>query len=418
MKKIIISNGYGNFPIRFIAEGLYKKGFKVIFLTGIYPYDKLVKTIKILKLDKFEQIQRLLARKISLPDKYIHSFYLSEIFFLIGRRIYNHFEIFKKIYKFMDYYAAKFYQISAHNLLKKLPKDHKYIYLCRCGYGGNSLRDIKNINTFVEHQNVHPKMLKTAILSKGIISKNSKYTDEVDGMFIHMKEDLDKAKNILIAGNQAYYSNKLYFKNKNKNCYKIQQIIPKNYLKYSKNKKIKKKYLKNSRLKVCYLGNFSERKGAEVLLEIMKKFNNKKIELNIIINGYDLKYKYELFKIIKKRKINLLYKAKFKTIAKKLVENHIFLFPSYSEGVARSILEALACGNYLMISKIFTEFSNKNIGVTFLDQTKPKVWVNALNRIVNNHRKINNSFKKNHKIAIKEFSQKSSLNVYLKHFNL
>jgi len=71
-----------------------------------------------------------------------------------------------------------------------------------------------------------------------------------------------------------------------------------------------------------------------------------------------------------------------------------------------------------MISKIFTEFSNRNIGVTFLDQTKPKLWVNALNKIVNNHRKINNSFKKNHKIAIKEFSQKSSLNVYLKHFNL
>ena len=38
------------------------------------------------ELDKFEQIQRLLTRKISLPDKYIHSFYLSEIFTCITKQ--------------------------------------------------------------------------------------------------------------------------------------------------------------------------------------------------------------------------------------------------------------------------------------------------------------------------------------------
>ena len=39
-KKIIISNGFNNFPLRFIAEGLNKKGYDVIFLTGFYPYKK------------------------------------------------------------------------------------------------------------------------------------------------------------------------------------------------------------------------------------------------------------------------------------------------------------------------------------------------------------------------------------------
>jgi glycosyltransferase involved in cell wall biosynthesis len=418
MKTIIISNGFHNFPLRFVAEGFYKKDFKVILLTGIYPYNKLIKIIKIFKLDKFEVIQRILNRKISLPDKYVHSFYLSELFYQIGRKIYNRFEIFKRIYKFMDYYAGKFYQISANNFLKKLSPNNKYIYVCRCGYGGNSLRDIKNIKTFVVHNNVHPKIQKTAILNKGIITKDSKFNDEVDGLFAHMTNDLDKAKNILTSGDQAIYANKLYFKNKNKKFYQIYDQIPNHYLQYLKNTKINKKYLKNSKLKVCYLGSLVERKGAEVILEIMKNYDNKKIELTIMCNAFDFKYKEEIIKTIKKRKINLLYNAKFKTIAKKLVENHIFLFPSYSEGLARAPLEALACGNYLFVSKIFTDFSNRNIGVTFLDQTKPKVWVNALNKIINNPKKINNSFKKNHKIAIKEYSQKSYLNVYLKHFNL
>ena len=137
MKKIIISNGFTNFPLRFVAEGLHKKGHDVDLLTGIYPYKKLINLFKILHIDKFGPIQRIINRKISIPDKKIQSFFISEIFYQIGRNLYNHFEGLKKIYKYIDFNTARSYQLSSNKFLKNLPLNKKYIYLCRAGYGGN-----------------------------------------------------------------------------------------------------------------------------------------------------------------------------------------------------------------------------------------------------------------------------------------
>ena len=65
MKKIIISNGFTNFPLRFVAEGLHKKGYDVVLLTGVYPFKKLITLFKILHIDKFGPIQRIINRKIT-----------------------------------------------------------------------------------------------------------------------------------------------------------------------------------------------------------------------------------------------------------------------------------------------------------------------------------------------------------------
>ena len=171
MKKIVISNGFTNFPLRFVAEGLHKKGHDVVLLTGIYPFKKLITLFKILHIDKFGTIQRIINRKISIPDKKIQSFFISEIFYQIGRNLYNHFDSLKKIYKYIDFNAAKSYQLSSNKFLKNLPLNQKYIYLCRAGYGGDSLIRNKNFKVFVEHQNVHPKILLTSILVDGLASK-------------------------------------------------------------------------------------------------------------------------------------------------------------------------------------------------------------------------------------------------------
>ena len=64
-----------------------------------------------------------------------------------------------------------------------------------------------------------------------------------------------------------------------------------------------------------------------------------------------------------------------------MIKNHVCIFPSYSEGLARTCMEALACGNYLVTSKIFTDFKNKNLGVSFVDQTNSKEWLKELYKL-------------------------------------
>lgn len=419
MKKIIISNGFTNFPLRFVAEGLHKKGHDVVLLTGIYPYKKLINLFKILHIDKFGPIQRIINRKISIPDKKIQSFFISEIFYQIGRNLYNHFEGLKKIYKYIDFNTARSYQLSSNKFLKNLPLNKKYIYLCRAGYGGNSLIRKKNFKVFVEHQNVHPKIFNTAIQKKGNISKNIRFKDKLDGLFIHIKNDLDLSKNLIIVGEQSLYTNKLYFhkyfKKNQKNFFKGAARINENYIEYLKKKMPKKYFGLNDKLKVFYFGSFVERKGAQVLLNIMKNYNEKKIDLTIITNGFDLKYKKKIEKL-KRKNINFLINKKINYIIETMIKNHVCIFPSYSEGLARTCIEALACGNYLIVSKIFSDFKNKNLGISFIDQTNPKMWLKELYKLRKKPKILNKAFINNHNQSMKLFSQKMFIKKYLDYF--
>lgn len=419
MKKIIISNGFTNFPLRFVAEGLYKKGYDVVLLTGIYPFKKLIVLFKILKIEKFGPIQRIINRKISIPDKNIRSFFMSELFYQIGRNLYNHFDWFKLVYKFIDFNSAKAYQKNSDKFLNNLPLNKKYLYLCRAGYGGKSLIRKKNFKVFVEHQNVHPKIFFTAIKKKGEITNKIKFKDELDGLYIHIKRDLDLSKNLIILGEQSLYTNRLYFKKhlkKNKKkFFKGVARISNYYNEYLKKIKINKYFTQNKKLKVFYFGAFVERKGAEILLDIMKNFDEKKIELTIITNGIDIKYRKKIEKF-KNKNINFLINQKVNYIIETMLKNHVCIFPSYSEGLARTCIEALACGNYLIVSKIFSDFKNKNFGISFIDQTNPKMWLKELYKLRKKPKILNKAFINNHNQSMKLFSQKMFIKKYLDYF--
>ena len=240
MKRIIISNGFSNFPLRFIAEGLHKKGYKITLITGIYPSKKIIKFIKFFNLNKFEPIQRIINRKVDLPDRYIHSFFSAELLFIFARITVKKVSKLNKIYKFLDYLCAELYQKSANKIINQLPKNKKYIYLCRAGYGGVSLLNKNNLKIFVQHNNVHPKIMSTSIKNRGKITKNSKFNDKLDGLFLHIKKDLDNTKNIISSGQQAAFANNLYFKkysNYKKKIHNVDDQVPSIYLNYLKKKK-------------------------------------------------------------------------------------------------------------------------------------------------------------------------------------
>ena len=421
-KKIIISNGFNNFPLRFIAEGLNKKGYDVIFLTGFYPYKKILEILSLFKLNKFEPFQRFANRKIDFPESKIHSFFLAELMHFISANTFKRLRIFKSFWKFFDFKSAQFYHFKANTIINKLKKSENYVYLCRAGYGGISLLNKKIENTFVQHNNVHPKVMITSIRKKGEINNKTKFQDKIDGLFLHIVKDMNNAKYIITYGKQAVYANKLFFKKhakQNKKVLHVDDQVPSVYLKYLKKNKIKKNFKKKTILKVCYLGSFTERKGGEVLIDVIKKFNPKKIELNIITNNFDVKYKEIIEKYENKKNLNFLVNIKLEEIIKKMLQTHVFIFPSYSEGLARSPIEALACGNYIILSKIFMkDYDIKNLAISFLDQKYPKLWIKKLYKIRNELNIPNKVFRRNNQLALKYFSHENFIKSYIKHLNI
>ena len=100
-------------------------------------------------------------------------------------------------------------------------------------------------------------------------------------------------------------------------------------------------------------------------------------------------------------------------------KNDVFIFPSYSEGLARSPIEALACGNYIILSKIFMkDYDIKNLAISFLDQKHPKLWIKKLYKIRNGLNIPNKVFRRNNQLALKYFSHENFIKSYIKHLNI
>lgn len=102
-----------------------------------------------------------------------------------------------------------------------------------------------------------------------------------------------------------------------------------------------------------------------------------------------------------------------------MLQTHVFIFPSYSEGLARSPIEALACGNYIILSKIFMkDYDIKNLAISFLDQKHPKLWIKKLYKIRNGLNIPNKVFRRNNQLALKYFSHENFIKSYIKHLNI
>lgn len=109
----------------------------------------------------------------------------------------------------------------------------------------------------------------------------------------------------------------------------------------------KKEYKKGKKLKIIFVGNISFCKGIEILLKAMDELKNKiEFELNIvggkggaerILKRYEGICRYYSF--LPHEELKRLYK-----------ENDIFIFPSFLEGFAQVVLEAMVSGLPVIVS--------------------------------------------------------------------
>ena len=197
------------------------------------------------------------------------------------------------------------------SFVREVVKDIKVVAICH----GTCLRQLQSIN-----------------LEKDYIISNINKLDHVFALHKEQKEEIMKIFNVksdkvTIIG--SGYDHKIF---------------------YNKN------YKKDKVINITYAGKICESKGIKSLINSFNylNYNSENIIVNIAGGGSD---KSEVNKIIEmskacKYKINFKGRLSHEELAELFNKSHIFVLPSFYEGLPIVVLEALACRCRVIVSKI------------------------------------------------------------------
>ena len=201
--------------------------------------------------------------------------------------------------------------------------------------------------------NKKQRIIFRRIYQKFIESKNLKYSSKIHFTAIDEKENA----NFLIPPNKGI-------------------VIP-NGIEINNYKSLPEKgffknefHIKTNLFKILFLGRISKIKGLDLLLPSIAQVVKKIPNTILLIVGPDYEnYKKELELIIKSLKIesNVKFVGKLNRneINKAYVDSDLFVLPSYSENFGLTIVESLACGCPVIISKnvnISNEINKNELG--------------------------------------------------------
>lgn len=114
--------------------------------------------------------------------------------------------------------------------------------------------------------------------------------------------------------------------------------------------------LSTKKIYISYAGKICESKGLKSLIKALGllKYPSDFIELNFAGVGSDVKTYNEIIELAKgcKYKINFVGKLKQHDLAELFNKSQLFILPSYYEGLPVVVLEALACGDDVILTDI------------------------------------------------------------------
>ena len=387
--KIIISNGFSKYPLANLASQLHKQKLLKLLITGFYPFEFLKKMITYCKLDNFNSLKRFALRSVGLNRKIVKSLFLSETIYFSN-------VFFRKLKLFSNSlrdYGFYHYQENALKLINSYSHNTS-AYLYRAGFGGSSVRAAKKlgIKTICYHGGAHPLVESYAVNNYGALPKKSLLNFSLKGVDQLIDSDL-KSADYVIGEGQWSCKSIIYSGIKSDKVFEIQRGSTFSYLRFvqkHKEKYLQQKFIKNSPLEVVYAGTIGLRKGTDILIKIIKKIKNPSIRFTIIGDDSlaESYIKKKLSKISLSKNVNYIKYLSHEDLTIKLLQSHVFIFPSKSEGCPRVIDEACAAGAYPIMSKNVGTFVKNNFNGKILGLRKVNNWVNAINSINNNRKTI------------------------------
>ena len=340
---IIISNGFNKFHLAVAAAEMERRGLLSLLITGAYPTNNLeyFKILPLLK--KNAKFNRLLARGEEISERRVKALWFSELIHQI-RLIPERLGLLIAS-DWLDAFSFRMYGRFAAKALYKAPANAR-IYHYRSGFGGESVGVAKRLGmiTVCDHSIVHPAVLSYLVDNGGKMPPPGQ-AGQMNLLWTEILTDIKNADVVLVNSDFV----KDTFIHIGWDFSDIHVIYLGVDEKFLRNIPTPNMLQKNSigPLRMLFAGSIEHRKGAEVLIAAFDKIKSNFWELKIAggINFEIIKKLPAFFSHSRVKYLGILARSE---LAQHMVESEVFVFPSFAEGSARVVFEALAAGCYVI----------------------------------------------------------------------
>ena len=337
---MVISNGYGKYPLASAAVEAHDRGFLDAFITGAYPKGKPRRSLEATPLRR--KYRGFLARQVALPESVVYDLWLPEVIHEAARLA-----VYRRpaaVSDLLTTAAHMAYGRSASRVLEKL-HTMRFIYHYRSGFGGKSLETAERAGaiTLCDHTIVHPATLDYLIRHEGRMPSGP-IRNVRSHMWRGVLADVQRADHVVV--NSEFVRDT--FANQEFPIERVHVVpwgVDDGFLHTAS--RVPERVVHDGPLRLLFAGSVERRKGAHVLCEALKGVTDVPWRLDVL-GGLEpwISHRYKSF--FEDPRVRLHGTVPRVELSRYMCEAEVFIFPSLAEGSARVVMEAMALGCFII----------------------------------------------------------------------
>jgi len=330
---VIISNGFSKFHLSVAAAEADRRKTLTCFLTGSYPTPLIRKVLSLPYLRDYPKAQRLASRRERIADALVHPLSRAEVLYTLGQLSHSESAIAA---------SFRFYGRSAVRYVEQAAKSGARIYHYRSGFGGKSVEVAKRLGMFAlcDHASVHPSMSESLVENSGKVRRLGEH-ESLGELWNTILHDIELADAVLVNSHFAEETFRVAG-HESSPVYVIYLGVDEDFLEHAPPRD-----KASGEFRLLFAGLFGKGKGVETLMGAFERLKNLPYRLEIAgpLESGLLDRSRAFFSNPQVNYLGLLSRT---DLAKAMSRADVFVFPSYSEGSARVVFEALSCACYVI----------------------------------------------------------------------
>jgi glycosyltransferase involved in cell wall biosynthesis len=327
---VIISNGFNKFFMSVTAAEAYRRGLLSAFITGAYPTPGVQRMARLAGIDRTRKFSRLMARGDEIPTNLVHALPSTELIPVVRPQ--------------WSAAAFRYYGLRACRFVRQAAERGARIYHYRSGFGLQSVQLAKRLGLFTlcDHSIAHPSMVESLSDWRGKLP-NTRQGPPPTAFWRTVLEDLELADAVVV--NSDFVKETFILQGwPESRVHVIYWGVDQAFLDAIPEKVGHPESAQPLRL--MYAGFIGKRKGVDTLIDA----------LHLVPDGWTLDVAGGFADessamrdfILHDARVNYLGLLSREQLAEQMTRCDVFVFPSYCEGSARVVMEALASGCFVI----------------------------------------------------------------------